>query len=144
MYGILHKKLRYIYNEEEIECLANEILFDSLRLFKNIGYNFSTYLSKSCSNKSWDILNRHMCRADREKKHYQEIEDDKDAISIIELNDILDQLKKKSPILHDVLVDKYLNCMTNVEIGNKNGYCSENARKKIQKALKLCQKMVYD
>lgn len=144
MVKIINNNLRYVCDKEEIESIANEILFDSMRFFQDKGFKFSTYLSKACRNKSIQILGKIVQKNKSEKRTQIENHTSKDTHELIELKDVMDKLKEIDINLYNVLIDSYINGMNNVEIGKKNGYCPENARKKIQKALKICQEMVYD
>jgi hypothetical protein len=45
--------------------------------------------------------------------------------------------------LHQIIIQKFYYGMTNKEIGQKNGYGKEAARKKVKKAIELCQEIVY-
>ena len=144
MTKVLNRGLRYVCTKSELESIIDEILFDSMRLFKDQGFKFSTYLYNACKNKSHRVLKKKIQIKSNEKNTNYDFCFNSKEIELIELRDILEELNKISPDLHDVLVDSFLNEMNNPEIGKKNGYCSENARKKIQKALKICQKLVYE
>ena len=52
-------------------------------------------------------------------------------------------IKDLNEELYDILIYKYYYNMTNKEIGEKNGYGKEAARKKLKKALSLCREIVY-
>lgn len=144
MIKVLNRSLRYVCTKSELESIIDEILFDSMRLFKNQGFKFSTYLYNACKNKGNEILKKKIKIKSNEKNINQDYYFNSKEIELIELRDILEELKKTRPDLHDVLIDSFLNGMNNPQIGKKNGYCSENARKKIQKALKICQNLVYE
>tara|TARA_R100000008_G_scaffold84430_2_gene71794 strand:+ start:9977 stop:10444 length:468 start_codon:yes stop_codon:yes gene_type:complete len=58
----------------------------------------------------------------------------------MEVQDILMGL---DPEDRDVLNKRYYHNMTMLEIGNSNGYSRETARRRLKKALKICQKNCF-
>ena len=54
--------------------------------------------------------------------------------------EVFDILTGLDPELRDVLDKRFYHNMTMVEIGRSNGYSRETARRRLKKAIKMCQK----
>ena len=54
--------------------------------------------------------------------------------------EVFDILTGLDPELRDVLDKRFYHNMTMVEIGKSNGYSRETARRRLKKAIKMCQK----
>jgi RNA polymerase sigma factor (sigma-70 family) len=145
LYKVCNNNLKSVCDRDEIKTIVLTTLWnciDKYNIKKNV--KFSSYLYRSIQNNSRRIYKKKI-KESREKPlidnlHSELLIDNK---SFEEARDILMSIKDLNEELYDVLILKFYYNMTNKEIGLKNGYGKEAARKKLKKALDLCRQIVY-
>jgi hypothetical protein len=138
---VCHRYLGKVCSKDEILSLKMSTLWSCVKNFKN-GRNakFTSYLYRSLKNNARRLykqkLNTNLTFID----NIEYVKENKD---IEEARDILESVKDIDLEMHKLLIQKFFYRMTNQEIGQENGYGKETARKRVQKALNLCRKIVY-
>lgn len=146
MHKVCNENLRGVATKDEIKSVMMSTMLVCLQKFndrKNV--KFSSYLYRSIQNNSRRLYKKKI----KDYKNIEFIENfhsfqDDDYLAKQEARDILMSIQDLNPELYNILIQKYYYGMTNKEIGDKNGYGKEAARKKLKKALSLCRQIVYN
>jgi RNA polymerase sigma factor (sigma-70 family) len=142
---VCNQNLKNVCSKDEINSLMMNTLWNCLQKYnKTKNTKFSSYLYRSIQNNTRRIYKSKA----REFNNVSIIDNFHSILTTSdadkkEARDILDSVKDINSELYEVLIQKYFYGMTNKEIGEKNGYTKEAARKKLKKALDLCRKIVY-
>jgi hypothetical protein len=138
---VCNRYLGKVCTRDEILSLKMSTLWSCITNFKD-GRNakFTSYLYRSIKNNARRLYKQ---KLKRELTFIDNIEYAKDNRDIQEARDILESVKDIDPEMHKILMQKFFYRMTNKEIAKENGYGQETARKRVQKALDLCRKIVY-
>lgn len=144
MKKVCYKNLSSVCDSEEMDSL---IYFTYAKCLKYYDPNKSTAKFTSYIHQSVDYNSRKLyLKTVRAKERYIPTSslDTANESQGNELADILDALKYVDVEMYDILIKKFIYNMTNVEIGNINGYSREAARKKVEKAINMCRDIVYN
>lgn len=147
MKRICSKNLSTVCSLDEINTLMMNTLWKCLLQYDDTEKaKFTSYLYRSMSNNSVRLYKKKIKIQNSEKFFNESIHsEDRDKTQAKrEAWEFLESLKDIDEELYEIIIDKYFYQMTYREIGKKNGYTNENARKKVKKALKICRKMCID
>ena len=147
MKRICIKNLSTVCSLDEINTLMMNTLWKCLvRYDENEKTKFTSYLYRSTSNNSVRLYKKKIKTQNFEKLFNENIHSKNRDKSEIKKDawEFLESLKDIDQELYQIIIDKYFYQMTYREIGKKNGYTNENARKKVKKALKICRRMCID
>lgn len=146
MHKVCNENLKGVCSKDEIKSIIMNTLWGCLQKFDNTkNVKFSSYLYRSIQNNSRRVYNK----KSKEFKNQEYIENYHSILKVDnsskeEARDIMMSIEDLNPELHNILVQKFYYNMTNKEIGERNGYGKEAARKKLKKALDLCREIVYN
>lgn len=146
LYKVCNQNLKDVCTKDEIQSIALSTLWNCVQKYKsNKEVSFSTYLYRSIQNNSRRFYKKKI-KNFKEKQFYDvaQVEISFNHKDREEIRDILWSIEDIDKELHQILIQKFFYGMTNKEIGQANGYGKEAARKKLKKAIKLCQEIVYN
>lgn len=144
MYKVCNENLKGVCSKDEIKSIIMNTLWGCIQKFdKEKNVKFSSYLYRSIQNNSRRIYNKKSKEFKNQEyiENYHAIKVDTEIKE--EARDIMLSIKDLNEELYNILLQKFFYNMTNKEIGEKNGYGKEAARKKLKKALELCREIVY-
>lgn len=143
---VCNQNLKGVCSKDEMNSVMMNTLWNCLEKFNN-GKNvkFSSYLYRSIQNNTRRIYKKKA----REFNNVQLIDNFHSVLTTSdtaknEAIEILESVKELNKDYYNILIQKFYYGMTNKEIGVKNGYSKEAARKKLKKALELCREIVYN
>lgn len=145
MKKICYKYLRSICDASEMDSL---IYYTYVLCCKNYDPDrseakFSTYICNSIGYNA-KKLRLKLIRSREKQTHPFVFEASPKESCSQEVFEIMESLKDIDLESYEVLVQKFMNGMTNSEIGRANGYSRELARQKVKKAIEICREIVYN
>lgn len=146
LYKVCNVNLKNVCTRDEIKSIIMDTLWNCIDKYDNQkNVKFSSYLYRSIQNNARRVYKKKIkeCKEKHLIDNFHSILI-KDNRSVEEARDILMSIKDLNEELYDILIYKFYYNMTNKEIGEKNGYGKEAARKKLKKALNLCREIVYN
>ena len=142
-------RFRHSFDEDESNSIQAEWLWHSIRkydknkatkfssyLFGQVAYGFRIKLKERKKRTNFVCLSAY---SDSNPDAVNEVFSSMDGFTLKNCNEVKDFMMDLPPDLKSILNQRFFHKMTMEEIGAKNGYSRETARRKINSAIEFCK-----